>query len=311
MHRALAAVKLRQITYFLAVADTLSFTRAAQRLGATQPTLSHQIAELELTLGAGLFDRVGKTVRLTEAGHLFRGFAMRATQQLEGGLAALAELEGLTRGSLRLGVTQSLSHTILPPVLGEFLSRHPGIQVSLTEANALGIERGLLEGLFDLGIAFAPAVRPETDVEPILKEALLLIVGSNHPLAGGPSIRMSRLHRLRMILLDESYSTRRLVDGYIRQAGAEPEVVVTTNAISVMLATVSHTDLATIVPENAFSEERYPELIRVSLTEPTPYRVAALLWPGGQFRTLAARTFGELVRRHYQGREGGPGRSPG
>src|SRR4051794_33232791 len=113
----LSALKLRQLQYFLAVADQLHFTKAAQQLAVTQPTLSHQIAELEAHLSTTLFERTGKSVRLTEAGELFQGHAKRAVQQLDAGIIALAELEGMLRGNLRIGVIQSFCRNLLPPIL--------------------------------------------------------------------------------------------------------------------------------------------------------------------------------------------------
>ena len=91
-------ITLRQIQYFLAAAESLHFTRAADRLAVTQPTLSHQIAQLEAHLGGPLFDRIGKQVRLTESGTLLQNYASRAVRELEAGRLALSELEGMIRG---------------------------------------------------------------------------------------------------------------------------------------------------------------------------------------------------------------------
>lgn len=299
MSNASGDLKLRQIEAFLAVAQTLSFTRAAERSGSTQPTVSHQIAELERRLGIQLFDRVGKSVRLTEAGTLFQGFAMRATKQIEDAFVALAELEGLARGTLRLGVIQSLSHTLLPPPLGEFLLLHPGVNVSVTELSARDIEAGLASGRFDLGIAFAPALQEETELEPILEEEMVLVVRKGHPLGEFSSISTARLTGVRMALLDSSYSTRRLIDRYFEEAGARPEIAFTTSAMSVMLAIAEESDLATIVPWSGFIPDQHPTLRTIRLTDPTPTRTSALLWPRHTFRRAAARAFVALLRKRF------------
>src|SRR5712692_3364456 len=103
MSRFTSVITLRQLQYFLAAADTLHFTKAAERLSVTQPTLSHQIAQMEAHLGGPLFDRVGKQVRLTESGALLKTYADRAIRELEAGRLALSELEGMIRGDLRIG----------------------------------------------------------------------------------------------------------------------------------------------------------------------------------------------------------------
>jgi LysR family transcriptional regulator, cyn operon transcriptional activator len=296
------AVKLRQLQYFLAAAETLQFTKAAEQLFITQPTLSHQIAQLEGTIGMPLFDRIGKSVRLTEAGRLFKTYAARALKELEAGQTALAELDGLVRGTLIIGVIQSFSRTLLPPVLGEFLGRYPNIRLRVEEMTAPGIEHRLVEGALDLGIAFAPSMMEDTEVEPILEERLLLVVGRDHPLAQRRTVRLAELDRRPMALLGAEFSTRRLIDRYFAEAGAQPDVICETNSIEVMLGAVMQSRLATIIPEKALSGDKGANIRVLPLGSPTPVRTSALLWPRHRFRTLAARTFAGMIRERILAR---------
>ncbi|HWI79236.1 MAG TPA: LysR substrate-binding domain-containing protein, partial [Ramlibacter sp.] len=205
-------IKYRQLQYFLAVAETLHFSKAAERVFVTQPTLSHQLAELEAQIGAPLFDRAGKNVRLTQAGEIFRAYAKRSLDEIEAGANALAELEGLRRGELRIGVTQSFVRRLMPPIIGEFLERHPAVHLRVSDLPAIQIERQLSEGLLDLGIAFAPSVLEDTELEPILEDRLLLVVRADHRLAGKAQVRMAELEGVALVLLSRDYSTRQLVD---------------------------------------------------------------------------------------------------
>ncbi len=296
------AIKFRQLQYFLAAAETLRFTTAAEQLFVTQPTLSHQIAQLESTVGTPLFDRIGKNMRLTEAGRLFKVYAARALNELEAGQTALAELDGLVRGTLTIGVIQSFSRRLLPPVLGEFLGRYPNIRLRVEEMTASVIEHRLAEGALDLGIAFAPAVTEDTELEPILEERLLLVVGRDHPLARRRMVRLAELDRRPMALLGTEFSTRRLVDRYFAEAGVQPEVICETNSIEVMLGAVMQSRLATIIPEKALSGDKGANFRVLPLGSPTPVRTSALLWPRHRFRTLAARTFAGMVRERLLGR---------
>jgi LysR family cyn operon transcriptional activator len=289
-------IKLRQLQYFLAVAETLKFTRAAEKLFVTQPTLSHQIAQLENQVGTPLFDRIGKSVRLTEAGKLFKTYAARAIKELEAGQTALAELDGLVRGTLTIGVIQSFSRTLLPPILGEFLGDYPNIRLRVEEMTATAIEHGLSEGALDLGIAFAPSVMEETEVDPILEERLLLVVGLDHPLARRRTVRLAALDGQPMALLGTDFSTRLLIDRYFAEAGAQPDVVCQTNSIEVMLGAVMQSRLATIIPERALSGDKTRNIRVLTVRSPTLVRTSALLWPRHSFRTIAARTFARMVR---------------
>ncbi len=295
-------IKFRQVEYFLAVAEALQFTKAAERLFVTQPTLSHQIAQLEKTIGTPLFDRIGKSIRLTEAGKLFQTYAARAIKELEAGQTALAELEGLVRGTLTIGVIQSFSRTLLPPILGTFIGRYPNVRLRVREMTAAAIEHDLAQGKLDIGIAFAPAVLAETEVEPILDERLLLVVGVDHPLARRKSVRLAELHGQPMALLGSEFSTRALIDRHFQAVGAQPDVVCETNSIEVMFGAVTQSHLATIIPEQSITEGKNLSFSVLSVHEKAMVRTAALLWPSRSFRTVAARTFAGMVRERILAR---------
>lgn len=296
MGKNAAGIKLRQLHYFVEIAEQLHFTRAADRLAVTQPTLSHQIAQLELQLAAPLFDRLGSKVHLTEAGKLFLTFAKTAIKNLEAGCTALAELEGMVRGTIRIGVIQSFSQTFLPPILGDFASTYRGIRLHVEEMTATDIEVSLTAGKLDLGIAFAPCQFEETEVEPVLDEELVLAIGAQHPLAGRKTVRLIDLDRYPLGLLHTGFSTRLLIDRYLKEAGAHPRIVCETNSWGLMIGTVMHSHLATIVPEHAVRTHVGTQLRVIKLRDPTPVRTSALLWPRDSFRTVAARAFAEKVR---------------
>ena len=123
-------MELRHIRYFLAIADTGSFTKAADRLHVTQPTLSHQIKQLEHLVGTVLFERNTKETELTAAGRMFKPYCERIVKEVEQSALAISELEGLMRGTLHMAVFHSYSHSMLPPILAEFALRYPGVHVT-------------------------------------------------------------------------------------------------------------------------------------------------------------------------------------
>jgi LysR family cyn operon transcriptional activator len=290
-------IKLRQLQYFLAVADKMHFSRAAEKVFVTQPTLSHQIAELESHVGTLLFDRTGKVVRLTEAGRLFATHATKALQELDSGCTALRELEGLQRGTLNIGASQSFVRKLLPPLLGDFMNGYPAIRLNIQEMTATQIERNLANGSLDLGIAFEPSVMEETEVEPILEERLLLVVGHNHPLAHLTSVQLRQLDDHPLVFFTQEFSTRRLVSNYFDTVSARLNLVCETNSIEVMLGVVMQTNVATILPEGTIPRDS--NLRVMPIVEPELVRVSALLWSRHSFRTFAARTFAAMVRQHF------------
>src|SRR3990172_12151769 len=143
----------RSLRYLLAVAEYGSFTRAAEALHVSQPTLSQQIKHLEESLGVQLLDRSGRTVRLTDTGEIYLRHARRALGELDAGRRAINEVKDLSRGSLRVGMTP-VTEYLATPLLENFNTRYPGIAMSTLEMAQDDIEAALLEDRLDVGIAF-------------------------------------------------------------------------------------------------------------------------------------------------------------
>jgi len=296
--RSRPAIKYRQLQYFLAVAECLHFSKAAERLFVTQPTLSHQLSELEAQLGTPLFDRASKSVQLTQAGRVFREYAKNSIDAIEAGCAAIDELEGLQRGELRIGVTQSFIRRLIPPIVSEFRHRYPAIRLFVFDLTASQIERQLSEGALDLGIAFAPGLQPDTEVEPILQDRLLFVARRDHPLASGRrQVRLAELSGVPMAMLGREYFTRQLLEKYFSEADAELTVACETNTVDLIVGLTMTSDLASILPESGIQKSK--ELCVLPIIEPVLMRTSALLWPRNRFRTLAATTFAHIVRDRF------------
>lgn len=290
-------IKYRQLQYFLAAAESLHFSKAAESLFVTQSTLSHQLAELEAQLGVPLFERHGKAVRMTQAGEIFRGYARRSMEEIEAGFNALAELEGLQRGELRVGINQAFVTRLAPPILREFLGLYPGVRLHVSDLSTRQIERQLAEGLLDLGLAIVASATEDVELEPILREDLVLVVGPEHALARQAHVSFADLRGTGLVLLKRDYATRQLIDSYFEQAGVEPQVACETNTIDLMRGLVGTSGLATILPQSGVPASS--GLCTVPLTDPVPVRTSALLWPRHRPRSLAARTLGQLVRDRF------------
>jgi len=129
-------IELRHLRYFLAVAEASHFTRAAETLYISQPTLSQQIKQLEVELGTALFDRIGKRVMLTEAGEILRVHAQRVLVELEQAQAAIQELEGLQRGELTVGIVQTVNAYMIPDLAACFTASYPTISLHIQELSA-------------------------------------------------------------------------------------------------------------------------------------------------------------------------------
>jgi len=287
-------MELRHVRYFDAVAETLNFTRAAERLHVTQSTLSHQIRQLEEELGVELFDRSSKKVRMTEAGEILRSHLTPALGQIDRAVQALRSNAETLTGSIRLGTTPSFNTRMVPLCVSTFLHHYPGIQVTVEELSADMIARRLASGHLDLAVSY----RPEgTDLwfEPLYNEELRLVVASSHPLATRRRVRMVELHHVRMVLLPSQFLTRKLLDDCFEAAGAEPLVAAQLNSIAPMIELIRQTGLAGIIAETAVTPSA--DLRVVPLEDPTPIRTPGMLWKKGATRSPTIKHFADIIRR--------------
>ena len=288
-------MELRHIRYFETLAETLNFTRAAERLQVTQSTLSQQIRQLEDEVGIELFDRSGRRVRLTEAGEILRGHLTPALGQIERGLLALQADAPRQPAVVRLGTTPSFNTRMVPGCISTLLSHYPGARVTVEELAAAQISKRLLSGHLDLAVSYRPDDRPELWFEPLYNEALRLVVGKGHPLARRRRVRMIELHGLRMVLLPRQFLTRQLLDECFDTAGAQPQVVAELNSVVPMIELVRQTDLAGIIAETAVSAG--PDLAVIELEDPRPMRTPGLLWAKGATRSPVIRHMADIIRR--------------
>lgn len=290
-------MELRHLRYFLAVAENCHFRNAAEELLVSQPTLSQQIKDLEAELGSALFERVGRRVRLTQAGETYREYARRALNVLEEGQAVLHEYDELLRGSLTVGVVQTVNAYLTPPVVAKFVADVPNVFLSVKELSADEIEDGVLSGTLDLGISFEPSVGREFDAQPLFNEEFVLVVDANHPLAVRKRVRIEELRDVPLALLNRAYCTRRMIEDVFRRANVPCRVAVELNSVSGLVAVTESGGPATILPKLGV-EKTKAKVIR--LEQPTPTRQVSLLRAMGHAPLRAVDAFVEKLQEQVK-----------
>jgi len=289
-------MELRHLRYFIALAETLSFTRAAERVHVTQSTLSHQIHQLEEEIGHALFERVGRRVLLSPAGENFLGYASRALREVDQGVAELLRNPNELSGEVKIGTTHTFNYGFVPQCVATFLQEHPTVKVSVQELAADAITQKLLDGTLDVGIGYQAATAPQQLwFEPLYTEELVLFVSATHPLAQRRRIRLVELHRQSLVLLPPGFATRLMLDECFRACGAQPQVAVEMNTIAPMIELVARTGLAGVISMHAMPERE--DLRMILLESPTPLRTPGILWKLDQERTQTVNTFVSIVRR--------------
>jgi LysR family cyn operon transcriptional activator len=288
-------MELRHLRYFSALAGSLSFTRAAERVHVTQSTLSHQIRQLEDELGTRLFDRVGKRVTLTDAGETFLAYALRALQEIDQGVGALKESSADLAGSVRVGATHSFNLGFIPECVAIFMQRHPTVHMTVQELAADSIVSKVSAGELDLGITYRPSGLSELVFEPLYNEEMVLVVGKNHPLYKRKRVRMVELHRQPIALLPKEFATRTMLEECFVACGAEPLVVAEMNTISPMLSLVERTEIATIVAKSVIPLGS--ALKAIPIENPTPIRTPGILRRKADRPSPEVRSFSSIVRK--------------
>ncbi|HEU0190477.1 MAG TPA: transcriptional regulator CynR [Mycobacterium sp.] len=283
--------ELRHLRYLLAVGEHGNFTRAAEDLHLSQPTLSQQIKQLEKLVGVQLLDRSGRTVRLTDAGRVYAHFARSVLRELAAAEHAVHDVMDLSRGHLRLAVTPTFTTYLIGPLVTEMRTRHPGISIELKETTQDRIEAELLADELDLGIAFAPTHLPGIDAAELHTETLSLVVGSDSSV-GSQAIPASDLARRDIALLTADFATRNHIDAYLRRNHVEPRIVVQANSIQAVIEIVQRSTLATVLPD-AITHD-HPRLSQIGLDPPLT-RTVVLMRREDAYHSAASNAFRELT----------------
>lgn len=225
---------------FLAVADAGSFSQAAERLFLTQPAISKRIAALESELDARLFDRIGRTVSLTEAGRALQPRARTILVEIEDSVRAISNLTGEVHGTLRFATSHHIGLHRLPPALKVFTRQHPEVRLDIrfmdSEAACVAVEHGELELAI---VTLPPDPSANLSLDPVWEDPLGIVVSNEHPLAGQRRTALSSLLKHPAILPATGTYTRQIAEQAFSEAGAKLDVTLSTNYLETIHMLVS------------------------------------------------------------------------
>ncbi len=288
-------MELHQLRYFVAVVREGTFTRAAERLYITQPSLSEQIRKLETELGSPLFRRLGRRLALTSAGESLLPHAEKVVLEVEEAKARVHEVRGLRRGRLSIGVLPSAAARLLPRFLAEFRRHHPGVEVVLRdESDSAELEQLVHDGVVDLAIVrLPPTRRTDLEVDILVREPLVLVVPPGHRLADRRSVALADLVHEPFVMMRPGHGLRECLLGVCRQAGFDPHIVFEAGQLGSLVGLVQAGIGITVVPRMVAGSEG----LRVPIRDSYAYRDVGVVWPSGQPLAPAARIFLDMLRR--------------
>lgn len=293
----LEGVELRQLAYFVAVAEELNFTRAAARLHIVQSAVSAAVKALERELGVPLLDRNSKRVLLTDAGAVLLPRARIALEAAREARDAVAEVRAGLRGTLRIGTMTSLGLIDLPALLGRFHRRHPGVllQTSTAPSGSQGLIEALTEHRLDLAFVSLPGPGPAgVELTELAHSVIDLVVPHGHPLSGRDSVPIGELADLDFIDFPLGYGNRALVDRAFAVAAVPRRVTIEITDSATGADFVRHGLGIALLPRFILGE---PEgLTRLRVTGSDLTLPLSLATPADRALSAAARALVALIR---------------
>lgn len=242
-------MNLLQLRYFVELARTRHFTRAAERLCITQPSLSHAITQLEMELGVPLFERSGRNTALTRFGEQFLTCAQQTLSTLDEGVGALQRV-ARGEGLIRLGLLRTLGVDFVPGLAARFLRECPGRDIRFTFNT--GVTQQLLEGLtakrFDLVFCSQPPAKLQLTAVPVSRQDLVLIVPRTHPLAALHAVDLTETLPYPQVYFSPGSGMRDVVDGLFAQIGGSPQIAYETEEDQVIAGLVAQGFGIAVVP---------------------------------------------------------------
>jgi LysR family hydrogen peroxide-inducible transcriptional activator len=271
-------MELHQLRYFAAVVDAGSFTRAAQRCFVSQPSLSQQIIKLEEELGRPLLERLGRTVKLTDAGRGLYERAVRILAAVEEARQSARSPDDWTCGQASIGAILTIAPYLLPDIVRDFRADHPQARLAVREGFTDELAKDCLSGDLDVALAAMPIDDDRLHVEPLFSEELLLAAPPGHPVLAKKKITLTDLSELPFVLLDEIHCLGDQIVTFCRQHDCLPAATCKTAQLLTVQEMVALGQGASLAPEMAARRDASGRVTYRSLGNQAPRRTIVMAW---------------------------------
>jgi DNA-binding transcriptional LysR family regulator len=289
-----AAMTVDELEWFVVLAETQHMTQAAAQLSITQPTLSRGLARLERQVGAPLFDRVNRRLRLNAYGRVLLEHTRRSLAELDAAGERIRTLRDPDHGSVRLAFLHSVATWLAPELIRGFRIEAPGVQFSLTQAASYELLDHVLEGQSDIAIT-----GPKPDVEdlgwhPLHREQLCLVVPRGHAAASLDQVDIAAAANEPFIVLGREFGLRQLTEDLFAHAGIAPEVAFESAEIATMEGLVA-AGLGVAVVPTPRPNRAEPNAVYIPLADAAAHRELGLVWHKEVARSPITERFTEFV----------------
>jgi len=283
---------LKQLEYFVHVAEFGSFTHASRYLSVAQPALSRQVRALEVELRQPLFERTGRGVTLTEAGKRLLDHSRGLLQQVERARLDLETHRGAPAGRLVIGLPPSVSRTLTGPLVRAYREQLPNATVSIVEGLSTYVLEWLAIGRVDCALAYNATPSPEIDLQPVLEEQLYLVSArsrARHDRLMGTPVTLADVAEHPLVIPSRPHAIRMLLESALASVGRKARVALEIESVPAMLDLVQHDAFHAVLSLNAIESSAHADALQVRpITKP---RLTATLW----IATSARRPRGPLI----------------
>jgi LysR family hydrogen peroxide-inducible transcriptional activator len=270
-------MEFHQLRYVCAIADTGSFSRAAERCRIAQPSLSQQVLKLEQDLGAKLFDRLGRSVRLTEVGRAFQPHARAILDEMDVARARVSDQNADFRGSVAVGVIPTVTPYLIPSYTAAFAKKYPDAKLRIVEDTTSTLVEGLRNLSIDVAILALPLRHKDLELFPIRTEPLFVVMRTDHPRASSESLALKDLRGESFVMLRDGHCFRDLSIATCTRARITPNIAFESGQFSSLLGMVAAGVGVSLVPEMAIDRNVGCRYVRLSDAQATRTIVAALV----------------------------------
>jgi LysR family transcriptional regulator, hydrogen peroxide-inducible genes activator len=293
-------MEMHQLRYFVAVARTGTFSRAAGECHVAQPSLSQQVQKLESEVGERLFERTRRRAILTPAGAIFLPHALSILETAEQGRQEIREMSGEVRGKILLGALPTIAPYFLPEIIRLFREQYRGVELIFHEETTLQLLRGLEENELDLALISDSTPNPRIRIENLFSEELLLCLPAGHALVHQRVVVAADLQQEKFILMQEGHCLGAQAQRFCQTKGLRPQISCRSAQIATVLAMVQAGLGISLIPEMARQQGPDAGVVYRSLDGTRPRRTLALAMSRQRKSSRCVLEFSKFIRDHRQ-----------
>ncbi|MGG4145061.1 LysR family transcriptional regulator [Paenibacillus algorifonticola] len=291
---------IRHLEYVLEVVRHESFTKAAEALHITQPTISKMIKNLEDELQTPLFIRSGKKVQLTDAGQAIVAQSQDIVRLFKTLQNELNDVTDFRKGLVRIGLPPMISSIMFPEIVSLFVKRYPGLTIRLIEEGSLTVEAEVASGAIDAGIVMMPVRNDQFEVFPVQTASLRVVMHRQHPLAGRSKLTLRELEQEAFIMYREDFALHARIIDECARLGFKPKIMLESSQWDFICETVAVGLGIALLPEAICQKLDTSRIHTIAMVDPVIPWNLAMIWRRDGYLSFAAQEWIRFTKAYFE-----------